>query len=163
MSASPTLPRWLAPVNRLVIALQRRGVALGTMRLLSVPGRTSGALRTTPVSPLTVDGQRYVVGGLDGADWVRSARAAGWGLLSRGRAAERVALVELSPAERGPILRAFPALVPSGVPFFRRLYGLPRDPAALPEAFAALASRCPVFRIDPLPADRSDPAGATPR
>ena len=53
------LPRWLGPANRVIIALQHRGVVIGTMRLLSVPGRKSGKMRTTPVSPLTVDGQRY--------------------------------------------------------------------------------------------------------
>jgi hypothetical protein len=61
-----------------VISLQRLGLAIGTMRLLSVPGRRSGELRTTPVSPLTMSGLRYVVG-LQDADWVKNARTAGWG------------------------------------------------------------------------------------
>src|SRR3712207_1162609 len=89
------LPRWLGPANRVIVALQRRGLAIGTMRLLSVPGRRSGRLRTTPVSPLSVDGRRYIVAGLEGADWVENARAAGWGVLVRGREEERVGLVEL--------------------------------------------------------------------
>lgn len=38
--------------------------------------------------------------------------------------------------------------------YFRQLYGLPQDQAAWPEAFAALAPRCPVFRVDPAPAPR---------
>ena len=46
------------------------------MRLLSVPGRRSGEMRTTPVSPLTMSGLRYVVG-LQDADWVKNARTAG--------------------------------------------------------------------------------------
>ena len=41
------------------------------------------------------------------------------------------------------------AAVSTGVQFFQRLYGLPKDPAALPDAFAALAWQCPVFRIEP--------------
>ena len=149
MSAELTLPRWLKSANRVVIALQRRGLVLGTMRILAVPGRVTGELRATPVSPLEVHGQLYVVAGLDGADWVKNARAAGWGVLARGRREERVTMVELPPAERVPVLRAFPRLVPGGIPFFRRLYDLPDDPAALPDAFAALAPRCPVFRLDP--------------
>jgi hypothetical protein len=151
MTTSAQLPRWLRPANRVIVALQRLGLAIGTMRVLSVPGRKSGKLQTTPVSPLTVDGRRYVIGGLERADWVKNARAAGWGILAKGRKRERVALVELPVAERAPILRAFPRLVPHGVAFFQQLYGLPKDPAALPDAFAALASHCPVFRIDPLP------------
>jgi hypothetical protein len=148
MSATARLPRWLKPANRVIIALQRLGLVIGTMRVLSVPGRTSGRLRSTPVSPLTVNGQRYIIGGLPGADWVKNARAAGWGILAHGHKNERVVLIELPVERRAPILRAFPREVPHGVQFFQRLYGLPKDPAALPDAFAALASRCPVFRIE---------------
>jgi hypothetical protein len=107
------LPRWLKVANPLIVALQRRGMVIGTVRLLSIPGRKSGKLRSTPVSPLTVDGKSYLVAGFDEADWVKNARAAGWGILAH------------------------------GVQFFRQLYGVPHDP----EAFAALAPRCPVFRI----------------
>lgn len=138
------LPRWLGPANRVIIALQHRGVVIGTMRLLSVPGRKSGKMRTTPVSPLTVEGRRYIVGGLEGADWVKNARAAGWGILARGRKEEKVSLVELPVEERASILREFPQKVPHGVQFFRQLYGVSGDP----EEFAALAPLCPVFRVE---------------
>ncbi len=151
MKQQPSLPGWLKPANRLVILLQRLGLPLGTIHVLSVPGRKSGQMRTTPVSLLTVDGQRYLVGGMIDAAWVKNARAAGWGMLAYGRKKERVVLTELPEAERAPILRAFPKLVPGGVSFFRRMYDLPADPAALPDAFAALASRSTVFRIGPLP------------
>jgi hypothetical protein len=150
MAHDPQLPRWLKPLNRLIVALQRRGLALGTMRLLSVPGRASGKLRTTPVSPLTVGGQRYVVAGIDHADWVANARAAGWGVLARGRAEERVALHELPLSERDTVLREFPRLVPHGVRMFRSVYPLPDEADKLPDAFAALAPHCPVFRIEPM-------------
>lgn len=82
-------------------------------------------------------------------DWTRNVRAAGWGILAFGRKRERVTLIELPPQERGPILREFPRLVPGGVPFFRRIYSLPDDPAALPDAFAGLADRATVFRVEP--------------
>jgi F420H(2)-dependent quinone reductase len=146
------LPRWLKPMNRVIVGLQRRGLAIGTMRLLSVPGRNSGKLRTTPVSPLIVDGKRYIVAGLEGADWVKNARAAMWGVLARGREEERVALVELPVEERGGILRQFPREVPHGVQFFKRLYGV----SGAPEEFAALAPRCPVFEVTML---REEDAG----
>ena len=146
------LPTWLKAFNNVIMALQRLGLAIGTMRVLAVPGRKSGQLRSTPVSPLTVDGQRYIVGGLAEADWVKNARAAGWGILARGRRKEQVAFVEVPVEQRGPILRAFPHEVPHGVQFFQQLYKLPKDPAVLPEAFAALAPHCPVFRVETLPA-----------
>jgi deazaflavin-dependent oxidoreductase (nitroreductase family) len=144
VSEEVRLPRWLRVANPVIVALQRRGLVIGTMRLLSVPGRKSGKLRTTPVSPVTVDGWRYIVAGHEGSDWVRNARAAGWGILARGRKEERVTLVELPSEERGPILREFPREVPHGVQFFRQLYGVSGEP----EEFAALAPRCPVFRVE---------------
>jgi len=109
-----------------------------------VPGRQSGILRSTPVSLLTVAGERYIVAGQDDADWVHNARAARRGILHRGRTEESVSLIELPVAERAAILREFPQLVPNGVPFFTRLYGVGADP----EAFAGLADRCPVFRVE---------------
>src|SRR5713101_7296161 len=69
------LPVWLKPANRVVMALQRLGLAIGTMRVLSVPGRKSSKMRSTPVSPLTVNGQRYIIGGFAQGDWVKNARA----------------------------------------------------------------------------------------
>jgi deazaflavin-dependent oxidoreductase (nitroreductase family) len=142
------LPGWLKPLNRVVIALSNMGVAIGPMRVLAVPGRKSGKMRSTPVSTLSVGGWSYVVGGLAGADWVQNVRAAGWGLLAQGRKKERVRLVELPVEERAPILREFPRLVPGGVQFFQRIYDLPTDPALLPDAFAGLVNQCPVFRIE---------------
>ena len=138
------LPSWLQPMNRVVTALQRLGFVVGTMHVLTVPGRESGIPRSTPVSLLTVDGVRYIVAGLDDADWVLNARAVGRGLLHRGRVEEHITLMELPVAERAPILREFPRLVPAGVPFFTRLYGV----TAGPEAFAGLAAMCPVFRVE---------------
>jgi hypothetical protein len=79
MSERASLPRWLKFANPVIVALQRRGVVIGTMRLLAVPGRKSGQLRTTPVSPLMVEGERYIIAGLEEADWVKNARVAGWG------------------------------------------------------------------------------------
>lgn len=142
------LPRWLKLANPVITALQRLGLVIGTMRLLSVPGRKSGKLRTTPVSPLAVDGHRYIVAGLERADWVKNARAAGWGILARGRKQERVKLVELPVDERAPILREFPRKVPHGVQFFQHLYGVSGDS----EEFAALAPKCPVFRVEEIEA-----------
>jgi hypothetical protein len=139
-----TLPSWLKGVNRVIMALQHLGFVVGTMHVLAVPGRRSGVFRSTPVSLLTVDGNRYIVAGLDDADWVLNARVAGRGLLRRGRTDEHVSLIELPVENRAPILREFPTLIPQGVPFFTRLYGVTADP----EAFAGLAATCPVFRVE---------------
>lgn len=148
MTHKPTTfpPRSLKVMNGLIIWLQRRGVRL-PMPTLTVPGRKTGTPRSTPVSPYEVNGQRYVVGGYGTADWVKNARAAGSGVLARGRHSERVRLVDLPEAQRGPILREFPAKVPHGVSMFVKT-GIVAD--ASPEAFEAAAPRCAVFRIEPL-------------
>ena len=143
MSKKPLFPWWLKYANRLVILLNHLGLAIGTIHILSIPGRKTGKMRSTPVSVLRVNGKRYVLTGLE-TGWVKNARAAGRGLLSYGRKKERVALIELPVEERPAILREFPTQVPGGVQFFERLLDLPNDP----EAFAQAAPRCPVFRLD---------------
>jgi deazaflavin-dependent oxidoreductase (nitroreductase family) len=140
-----TLPRWLPAANRVVRALSRLGVRLGTIHVLTVPGRSSGAPRSTPVSRLTVAGRQYVIAGLPEADWARNARAAGRGELAYGRRRTRVTITEVTePAEKREVVRAFPVEVPHGVAFFVQL-GLVT--AADPDQFGAIADRVAVFRL----------------
>ncbi len=147
--ATARLPGWLKHVNRVVKFLQRRGLPLGTIHVLSVPGRASGTPRSTPVSPLTVDGRRYVIAGLPQADWAKNARAAGSAVLSRGRRSERVGLREVTdPDLRRAVMAAFPVEVPHGVQFFVHI-GLVSGPD--PAEFAAAADRVAVFELTTLP------------
>ncbi|CPR11790.1 cell entry (mce) related family protein [Mycobacterium bohemicum DSM 44277] len=145
---APKPPWWLKPANKLFIRLSRLGLSFGgeSPVVLTVPGRKTGTPRSTPVTPMTLDGKRYVVAGFPGADWVRNVRAAGEVTLERGRNTERVRMVELSAEEAGPVLRAFPEEVPTGVGFMKRA-GLVAE--GRPEEFEALAGRCAVFRFDP--------------
>ncbi|KDF00613.1 hypothetical protein Y900_017095 [Mycolicibacterium aromaticivorans JS19b1 = JCM 16368] len=143
-------PWWLKPMNKIFMAAMRLGLtSFGgeSPIVLTVPGRTSGKPRSTPITPFTVDGKRYVVGGFPGADWVRNARAAGVVTLTTGRRSEAVRIVELPAEEARPLLRAFPVLVPTGVSFMKNA-GLVTE--GKPEEFEALAGRCAVFRFDPL-------------
>lgn len=114
--------------------------------VLTVPGRTSGKPRSTPITPMVVDGVRYVVSGFPGADWERNARAADTATLTTGKRSETVRMVELSAEDARPLLRQFPTLVPTGVSFMKRS-GLVTD--GTPGEFEALAGRCAVFRFDP--------------
>lgn len=142
-------PWWLKPANKVFIQMSRLGMSFGgeSPVVLTVPGRKSGTPRSTPVTPMTVDGKRYVVGGFPGADWVQNVRAAGEVTLRRGRQRERVRMVELSPEDAKPVLRAYPAEVPTGVGFMKRS-GLIQQ--GRPEEFEKLAGRCAVFRFDPV-------------
>jgi hypothetical protein len=144
-------PRWLKPMNAVLLAARRLG--LGWTRELPVlvlPGRRTGKLRRTPVSVLDHDGHRYLLAGFPGADWAANARALAdrgeAGTLAVGHRDERVRLVELSPAAAEPVLRVWPVRIPQGAKIMKDA-GVVAD--LEPDTFAALAGRCAVFRLDP--------------
>lgn len=139
-------PRYLKPMNKFMMAVQKLGIPTGPAMVLTVPGRKTGKPRSTPMTPFEHEGGLYVVAGYPGADWASNARAAGAGTLSRGRKSRPVRIVELDPVQSRPVLRAFAVKVPVGVGFAKRA-GLVRDGA--PEEFADLAGRLTVFRFDP--------------
>jgi len=139
-------PRYLKPMNKFMMAVQKFGIPTGPAMVLTVPGRKTGKPRSTPMTPFEHDGGLYVVAGYPGADWASNARAAGAGTLSRGRRSRRVKIIELDAAESRPVLRTFAAKVPVGVGFAKRA-GLVRD--GVPDEFAALAGKLTVFRFDP--------------
>ncbi|GFG65688.1 hypothetical protein MKUB_31780 [Mycobacterium kubicae] len=140
-------PRYLKPMNKVMMAVQKLGIPTGPAMVLTVPGRKSGRLRSTPMTPFTYDDGLYVVAGYPGADWAANARAAGVGTLSRGRRSKRVRIVELTAAQARPVLRVFPVKVPVGVAFAKRS-GMVRHGS--PDEFEALAGQLAVFRFDPV-------------
>ena len=96
-----------AVMNPLVAGLTRLGLPLAGSAVLGVRGRTSGEVRTTPVNPLRLDGQRYLVAARGHTQWVRNLRAAGEAELTVGRRTETVRATELPDAEKVPVLRAY--------------------------------------------------------
>ncbi len=72
-------------MNKIFIRMSRLGFRFGGEGpvVLTVPGRKSGKLRSTPVSPMTVDGKEYIVGGFPGAAWVANVRAAAEATVAR--------------------------------------------------------------------------------
>lgn len=140
-------PRYLKTMNRFVRAVQRLGVHTGPAMILTVPGRKTGKLRSTPMTPFTFRDELYTVAGYPGADWAANARAAGAGTLTHGRKSRQVRIVELDADEARPVLRAFPAQVPVGVVFAKRS-GLVRDGS--PDEFESLAGQLAVFRFVPV-------------
>jgi deazaflavin-dependent oxidoreductase (nitroreductase family) len=128
--------------NTIVAALLRRGVKMGSNALLTVPGRKSGEPRTTPVTLLERDGERYLQSPFGEVNWVRNLRAAGQGTLTRGRHAEPITVVELTPAEAAPVYKAALASVPSIIKGYFDV--TPDSPLA---DFEREAPRHPMFRI----------------
>ena len=94
-------------VNGIAKWLTEIGISLAGSRILAVRGRKSGEWRTTPVNPLTLDGERYLVAPRGHTQWVRNMRAAGGGELRLGRKVEPFRAVELDDAAKPAILRLY--------------------------------------------------------
>ncbi|GAA1259203.1 nitroreductase family deazaflavin-dependent oxidoreductase [Pseudonocardia aurantiaca] len=142
---TPTPPRWLKPLNRVLMGLQRTGLGMKDLPVLTVPGRRSGKPRSTPLSVLDEGGERYLLEGFPGADWARNVRAAGGlGTLSVGKRREQVRLVELDAEEAVAILRLWPERLPDGAKIMADA-GVVE--AVTPEAFEAVVGTCGVFRV----------------
>ena len=128
--------------NAVMTTLIRRGVRIGGNVLLTVPGRTSGEPRTTPVTILDWNGERWLQSPYGEVNWVRNLRAAGGGTLTRGRHVEPIVVVELTPAEAAPVYKGTLATFPS---FIRNYFDVtPESPL---EAFESEARRHPMFRL----------------
>ena len=138
-------PTWLKELNDELMKQQEDGSLPFELAVLTVPGRRTGLPRRTPLTVLDHGGDRYVLGGFPAAEWIRNVRAAGRGTLRVGDRDEQVRLVELDPADVGPIMRRWPEVTPSGVEMMRDA-GVIDD--VTPEAMAAVAGICPVFRVE---------------
>jgi deazaflavin-dependent oxidoreductase (nitroreductase family) len=141
MAAQYRLSFWRRILNRLVRVLLQVGLAPRYMYLLTVRGRKSGRLYSTPVTLVEEHSKRWLVAPYGEVNWVRNARAAGQVTLSRGRRTETVRIVEFGPEESAPVLKQYITEIPITRPFFDV------RPESLLEAFQAEAHHHPVFRI----------------
>jgi deazaflavin-dependent oxidoreductase (nitroreductase family) len=132
-----------AVMNPLVAGLTRLGLPLAGSAVLGVRGRTSGEVRTTPVNPLRLDGERYLVAARGHTQWVRNLRAAGEAELTVGRRSETVRAVELPDDAKAPVLRAYLRAWAWEVGAF--FDGVDAD--ATDAELLAIAPRHPVFAI----------------
>ena len=142
-------PRYLEPTrparifNASVGRLTGMGISVYGSRVLAVRGRKSGEWRTTPVNPLTIDGQRYLISPRGNTQWVRNMRVAGGGELRIGRRVEKFTATELPVEERPAVLRAYLKKWKFEVGVFFQGVG----PDATEEKMLAIAPDHPVFRI----------------
>lgn len=131
--------------NVLATVMVRAGLTVGVISLLTVRGRKSGQLRTTPVAVVELDGQRYLVATFGLVNWVRNLRAAGEGTLTRNRRSEKISVRELSPQEAAPVLKA---IIGSGPGFAQSHFDV--TPASSLQDFEREAPRHPVFLVQPV-------------
>jgi deazaflavin-dependent oxidoreductase (nitroreductase family) len=142
-------PGWFTKnvFNRLVHGLGRLGISLAGHRSLTVRGRRSGEPRTTPVNPLELGGQTYLVAPRGTTGWVRNLRAAKEGELRLGRRNRRFRGEEVADEDKLPILKAYLDKWAWEVGTF---FELPKNPSD--EEISAIAGLHPVFRVEYLDA-----------
>jgi deazaflavin-dependent oxidoreductase (nitroreductase family) len=128
-------------VNNFMQTLIHLNLAPKGMHILTVQGRKSGRLYSTPVTLVEGESQRWLVSPYGEVPWVQNARMAKTVTLTRGKRTEKVDLVEIEPVESAPILKKYLALEPITNSYFD--IGADSDEAA----FVAEAPRHPVFRL----------------
>jgi len=138
-------PRGINVFNAIAKPLLAAGVPMAFNGLLTVPGRKTGAPRTTALAIIEVDGRRWVWSPWGDVHWVRNLRAAGVATITFRRREEEVRAVELDPAQRLAFFRdTLTPLVRSmrgGMWFVRTFDGVDlTDPAAA-------ANDRPVFEL----------------
>jgi deazaflavin-dependent oxidoreductase (nitroreductase family) len=98
---------WRRALNAVVRPLAKLGLTGPRTHLLTVSGRGSGRLWSTPVSIVRVGDERWLVAPYGDRSWVKNARAAGWVELRRGGYRERLAVEELPPDQAVPVLQEY--------------------------------------------------------
>ncbi len=131
-------------VNALFRLITRLGLGASYRHVLTVPGRKTGRLYSTPVDLIEVDGHRWLVAGYGPASWVRNTRAAGEVTLSRGRHTDKFKVEEAEVEAAVPVLRKYIAEIRVTRPYFNA------NPDSSDEAIAAELERHTVFRLIPV-------------
>lgn len=134
--------------NPIVKGLLHAGIPIPPMVLLTVRGRKTGQLHTTPVGLFELDGHRYLFSTFGEVNWVRNLRAAGTAIVTHRRRWESFIAVELAPERAGPILQSVlrPYLES---PMFGRVLQphFPVEAGSPVGAFVNEARRHPVFEL----------------
>jgi deazaflavin-dependent oxidoreductase (nitroreductase family) len=130
-------------VNSVFQLMTRFGLGASYRYILTVPGRKTGRLYSTPVDVIEVGGDRWLVAGYGPAGWVRNARAAGAVTLSRGGRSEKFRVDEVTAQTAIPVLRTYIG----EIRVTRRYFDA--NPSSPDDAIAAELERHAVFRLAP--------------
>lgn len=128
-------------VNRVMMRLNKWGIAAPNSYVLTVRGCKTGKPYTAPVLLVEEKGRRWLVSPYGEMSRVRNARAAGEVMLSRKGRSETLKIRAASPQEGAPILKQYINREKIVQPYFDV------TPEAPLEAFAAEALRHPVFQL----------------
>src|SRR5262245_20457312 len=130
-------------INTVFRLMTRLGLGASYRHILTVPGRKTGRLYSTPVDAIVVGGDRWLVAGYGPAGWVRNARAAGEVTLSRGATTKTFGIEEATAQAAIPVLRTYI----SQIKVTRRYFDA--HPDSPDDVIAAEQKRHAVFRLVP--------------
>ena len=129
-------------INSVFRLMTRLGLGASYRYILTVPGRKTGRLYSTPVDVLEVAGDRWLVAAYGPVSWVRNARAAGEVTLSRSGRSEKSRVVEADARTAIPVLRAYIDEIKVTRPYFDA------NPDSPDDTIAAELTRHAVFRLE---------------
>ncbi|MFI5420699.1 MAG: nitroreductase family deazaflavin-dependent oxidoreductase [Nitrososphaerales archaeon] len=142
------IPRFVPLMNPLMKTMLRLGAPVGPMTLLTVRGRKSGKLHTTPVGVMKENGRRYLIGTFGNVNWVQNLRAAQEAQIGKGRHRETIHAKELSEDRAAAVFqRVFaPYLASKMMSSFLKM-GYDLNPKSTTAGYQKEASRHPAFEI----------------
>jgi deazaflavin-dependent oxidoreductase (nitroreductase family) len=128
-------------INEVFALMTRAGVGASYRYILTVRGRKTGRLYSTPVDVVEVAGHQWLVSAYGTAGWPLNTRKAGEVTLRRGRSSQRYTVTEPEPAEAVPVLRTYMTQIRVTRPYFDAAPDAPDD------AIKAELPRHSVFRL----------------
>jgi deazaflavin-dependent oxidoreductase (nitroreductase family) len=134
--------QWVRFVNSMMARMVRWNIAPKHTYLLTVPGRKSGKLYTTPVSLVEKDSGKWLVSPYGEVNWVNNARTSGEVIITSAGNNELFSIKELKPQESAPILKAYLNQEDFVRPYFEV------QPDSPLEVFKAVAAKHPVFLLE---------------
>jgi deazaflavin-dependent oxidoreductase (nitroreductase family) len=123
--------------------LTRLGLGAPYRHILTVKGRKTGQLHSTPVDVIEHGNSRWLVAGYGPANWVLNARAADEVTLSRGGRSQKFTVEDPDPTEAVPVLRQYIKQIRPTRAYFDA------KPDASDDVIAAELPRHPVLRLHP--------------
>ena len=123
--------------------MTRLGIGAPYRQILTVRGRKTGRLYSTPVDVLEVGGERWLVAGYGPSSWVQNVRAAGEVRLARGGRSERFKVEEAEARAAVPVLRVYIEKIRVTRPYFDA------GPDSADDEVASELQRHAVFRLVP--------------
>jgi deazaflavin-dependent oxidoreductase (nitroreductase family) len=143
-------PSFVVLLNPLIRSMLKLGIPMGPNTLLTVQGRKSGKLHTTPVGLFENEGHRYLLATFGNVNWVKNLRKQGEAKIGMGMHRELVSAQELTAQDAAPVFKKVLShyLESRAMRSFLKMgYDLSRD--ASDEDFQREALRHPAFELRP--------------